>query len=705
MIHIDTSESGFRMIVKLDQTSITKEIVKYLLCVISMILFGLLASGCAQVDEDSSNAYWQLNDLRAYDPVDTEVSHMDIIAVYVKDIDEILSIRLDLLEMDPLDQQEIYIGIDYKPSGTGFYGFGENQVIYSDMQWDIALEILASGNISAYNSQGDLLSSVKARIFRDTTLDTITINLNKQNFIPEGAPMVMEVLMLDQFTGQVLDRTDLVNSKALPPGPARVVLGFYNSFKPYTPAQALRMWDGAHTGPMSGRHGLGNLIEAAVNAGLYINIWDLCSPVSVVGLDYLGVYSYVLRSVDCVGLDVVCGYSDKKNEDIMGVHGYANNSPINTDEGLTLELREQIVDAAITGTYSYAVSDLANSVLGNPLVATNVFHYINGHPWIKLMKLSDLDTTNKNRCIRDQNFLPSIDTSIYNSFIRQYISTPDNIIKELAEQTYASTTFPANPQTGSLVEHYFGQLGHILSAAVWAEDPVMISRCDINLDWDVQNECVLSSEKFYLTFEMTGGYLDFAFYNGSNGIHQITAPMSEVMVGLGDPSSYDGSNGAYADPALIPGVLAAINESNLSFDYRTGVDFIELYNETAGIQKVFRISESSIEIGWFSSVDLGYIIPISLDPWQRFKFDWSDQYFTYKTNNSWVYGIEDQITILIQSSSDGQFATFLDSKEYVDKPEDPNFDYPQGHYLPFPFATLHLSPTKNAVIKVSIIDP
>ena len=43
---------------------------------------------------------------------------------------------------------------------------------------------------------------------------------------------------------------------------------FWNTLPSATPAQTLRRWDGAHTGPMGGKHGLSVLLQAAASQGV-----------------------------------------------------------------------------------------------------------------------------------------------------------------------------------------------------------------------------------------------------------------------------------------------------------------------------------------------------------------------------------------------------------------------------------------------------
>ena len=72
-----------------------------------------------------------------------------------------------------------------------------------------------------------------------------------------------------------------------PPARARTLLAFWNTLPAYSPAQALRRSDGAHTGPLGGRHGLGNLLKAARDYQAPVALLDLKTISSLSALDFL----------------------------------------------------------------------------------------------------------------------------------------------------------------------------------------------------------------------------------------------------------------------------------------------------------------------------------------------------------------------------------------------------------------------------------
>jgi hypothetical protein len=69
---------------------------------------------------------------------------------------------------------------------------------------------------------------------------------------------------------------------------APILVAFWDAFPVTTPAQALRLWDGAHTGPLGQRHGLKYILDAARQYGVPVALLDLKNPASLAALDFMG---------------------------------------------------------------------------------------------------------------------------------------------------------------------------------------------------------------------------------------------------------------------------------------------------------------------------------------------------------------------------------------------------------------------------------
>jgi hypothetical protein len=84
------------------------------------------------------------------------------------------------------------------------------------------------------------------------------------------------------------DSTPAVASDAPPPPRAPLFLSFHNVLPAAIPAQALRRWDGAHTGPYGERHGLHPILDSARRNRIPLTLLDLRTPTSLGGLDIAG---------------------------------------------------------------------------------------------------------------------------------------------------------------------------------------------------------------------------------------------------------------------------------------------------------------------------------------------------------------------------------------------------------------------------------
>jgi hypothetical protein len=128
--------------------------------------------------------------------------------------------------------------------------------------------------------------------WRDPSLDQLTISLkgsllklSKSNVEPAAAPR-LQVFLTPAGSPALADQISVISSKGTPPPPAQVLFAFWDSYTAYTPATALRRWDGAHTGPYGGRHGLGNLLRTAQAQGIPLALLDLKNPAALAALDY-----------------------------------------------------------------------------------------------------------------------------------------------------------------------------------------------------------------------------------------------------------------------------------------------------------------------------------------------------------------------------------------------------------------------------------
>ena len=114
------------------------------------------------------------------------------------------------------------------------------------------------------------------------------VSLNANNLPASQADFSLQAFLVPSGAEAAFDNLGPLRSDALPPGRAPILLAFWDTFPAYTPAQALRRWDGAHTGPYGERHGLRLLLQNVRRYKVPVFLLDLKSPASLAALDYLG---------------------------------------------------------------------------------------------------------------------------------------------------------------------------------------------------------------------------------------------------------------------------------------------------------------------------------------------------------------------------------------------------------------------------------
>jgi len=257
-------------------------------------------------ERESLDKTWQYTDLRAFDPSEGQIPGYDIIAVYLRSRSklpvgtlsttiqknnnllraeiEIFEIRLDVLDMTMRNMADIYIAIDHAPGGSVSLPLNAT----SDLAWDTLITALASESVTIVDHIGNRRTGLGLQITRDPTLDIITLRFYRNALHSGLINWRIQIFTTSQGSRDVADSTSILSEYASFPSQAQVLFAFWNTFPAYTPAQALRRWSGAHTGPMGGSHGLRSLLQSARNFQTPLALLDLKSPLSLSALDYAG---------------------------------------------------------------------------------------------------------------------------------------------------------------------------------------------------------------------------------------------------------------------------------------------------------------------------------------------------------------------------------------------------------------------------------
>jgi hypothetical protein len=659
---------------------------------------------------------WTIEDLRWLGPADAAAPAADLLAVYTRTTALTVDIRLDLLNIDPGDTYSLKVSL------------WDNR---SFAVTPLEIRIASNGAVQASGGVGGK-PVVWPRVLQDDALDTVTLSLNRALI---GGRYRLDVSTYAADPTQPVDGAQGIRSDGLPPTRrASVLLAFRNAFPAVTPAQALRRWDGAHTGPLGDRHGLKHILDAAERYDLPVALLDLKTPASLAALQTMGSIPQIQRlagqgllilpdvaesqPVDVAlafgrraaggfglpgsefvyapGAGMLPGYAARftalPDSSHIAVDGATRLIPLPVaseqdagEDGPSLAVRRALMAAALSSDPAALVAlggDLPASTWGDSDMTYPTFAWLAGHPWIHVLDAQALLVFPATAGYSLPPVSPPASPRM--EALRQ---APQNALTESAWLAYLSLTAAgADPKLEDLRSQYFGQVDELLAAARWAEHPVDQVDCAHDLNGDGQPECVLSDGSYFAILDPAGGRLSNLVYLNAAGPHQIVAPSSQFAVGLSDPSEWRPGQGEAADPGVIPGgFLDDGSWERLSFT--TGDRQVEFHGADGGYTKTYRLTGDGLQVEYRGTAAIATRLPLVADP-QRFYFA-PTVYRSSLAPHSWTWKLAHGLTVRVHSEqADLDAQGFNVSLPFLAFPEDPNMDYPEGHYFPFPLSVM-----------------
>jgi hypothetical protein len=185
-------------------------------------------------------------------------------------------------------------------------------------------------------------------------------------------------------------------------------------------------------------------------------------------------------------------------------------------------------------------------------------------------------------------------------------------------------------------------------------------------------ECVLVNATYLAIFDVRAGSLTYLFTRDETDLHQLIGPSWQVAPGI------DIYPSAFSDEKTYTHFL---NDNRLVFTSTDGAR-----------TKTFTLTDVGLEMSYQTEEPISVQIPLLVDPDARFTSDWTNQYVKQNTPGGVAWGLENGLMVNIYifpvGEFDGEitFSAFNESLSLLSSPEDPDFDYPPGHYVPFPMA-------------------
>jgi hypothetical protein len=402
-------------------------------------------------------------------------------------------------------------------------------------------------------------------------------------------------------------------------------------------------------------------------------------------------------------------------------------------DGLTLASRRALVEAALpTGQDSPSDlpqlrpggellalgGELPSSAWGNPLAARAAFEYLQSRPWIRLVRPSDLLNALPRADLQIDGLEKVAQASGWPSGLEQALQDVDPIHPEneailsawQAVRAVYAPAYPFSAELPALRRQTLSQVGLLLKAGRWAEHPGALASCQEDLDQDGQAECVLASEQVYAVFELDlGGYLALLFARDSNGqLHQLVGSSTLLTSGAGPPEEWDLTRGILADPQTLPGAFFshASGSSAVALVSLTETG-LTLTDASSGLKKTFQLHPKGLDV-YISQLPAGQVyqtvLPLMLDPWQRFKPGWVDDYQAMQDGRRLVWKILNGPGLEIRTNAEASLTDWSGGIALLGQPEDPNRDIPAGFRLPWPLAALTLSATDELSMTIRLIE-
>jgi hypothetical protein len=748
--------------------------------------------GCAPQDEILPGDKWDYADLRTISDYGDVDPQLDFIAGYTRVAGRDLQIRLDFIDLQITANYDIYLALDTKPGGTSALPIDG----VAEIEWDTLLILPASGipkalfpgsqpprldesvTVSGFVTREDLIP----RIIRIPWQDYILTSLNLSSFPESRFSFKLQAFSTEEGSSIIKDSIGPFRSDALPPARAPLVLAFWNTFPAYTPAQSLRRWDGAHTGPYGERHGLYILLNNVRKTNVPVILLDLRQPTSLSALDYMGALPLIqeLEKRDLlvlpdllpgsptypyfpIGLpdyatsrylEDITSVSKKfglKSSDILYAPNLFNKSAENyrlvftplddtnidhysesgflpvphekntqvsaTIDGLAVPIRKLLLRNAMDlndGLVDFPLlilgGSLLESVFGDPQSAAASLSYISNHPWIHPLDKDELRSLPSRTApqILPGTTSPSqielFSPSVVLENLPDPVKYPNNPLYKSAWDSVFSlyAPLPPEPETLALLRsNYTGQSGITLEAASWADDPRPRQDCSTDLDNDGTNECILASDRIFAVFDLEGARLLAYYLFTGNEIHQIVGPTTQFIVGLADPSVWRIDAGEGADTAGIHGAFVDQPAPWNLFDVTLAENFIEFTSPDNLVMKRFSLLPTGMRVEYHNPNSLNLQIPIAIDPWTRRSPGWFKLHSEHTISNGYLIRFDDQTEVEIITDAPMTVHNFQDSQAKLAFPEDPNYDYPQGHYVPYPMTILDINSADGFILEIN----
>lgn len=371
--------------------------------------------------------------------------------------------------------------------------------------------------------------------------------------------------------------------------------------------------------------------------------------------------------------------------------------------GLSLPVEAALLESALSPESNDLVvlgGNLPESSWGDSAVIPTAFYRIANTPWIRVLSETNLITWQEQPFSSDsqiqcENIL-CWRKSVSHTGLQYKLSTltdrlvtnPGNPVGQLAWSTFTRLTNPElDESTRALNQSYLDQVDRLITAAHWAENPGNIQACDLGL---YGSDCILADGNQILFFNQLNGSLITGFVSVGGNVQQWTAPFSQRATALSDPHEWYKVNSRIIDPYVINGSFIPPADS-FNYEFTFFDNGIRFTNPISGENIAYTITQNSLTVEQQTDGEFNGSLILAPCPQIYYQAAQIDLFsFTCPSPDACTLAVPGclEVDVIVTDAELTTIDSFLDSPAYIFAVEDPNKDYPAGHYLPTGFTNI-----------------
>jgi len=390
------------------------------------------------------------------------------------------------------------------------------------------------------------------------------------------------------------------------------------------------------------------------------------------------------------------------------------------DGGLNLDWRRMLVEAAVGGQPGYVVlgGSLPQTFWGDAQQGRQALSWIAAHPWIRVRRLTDLTRSGQ----------PSDRSPLTGSApSRATIAPEDSLelsggenrapgLEALLRDLYARATSPIDcaaksdarwddawaacsridPGLSVLRLRAFETAALLEYARTWSAGLACSAATETqsllqDIDGDGLPEAVLRNDRLLAVMDPVAGRVSMlAACIPGYGVTLLSAPRSVVAIGLSPPFEWNLAPGTIPElgSPLLAGGFVSPGDAELVFTAAPAGGGFRFVHPDGLYSMHYTLSGNEFTAAYSSDQPAGTALEIGLliAPEQTRQPGFPQAYRVSSSDTSLELTIDSGSAIRLEFSAPGyRLDSFLDSPAPELAAEDPNQEYPPGHYLPLPF--------------------